>query len=89
MTSPLLRKAAREGREIVGVTPEQAGWKHVGFRALRLAAAERDEVAEPVDRVGRTSPVLCQDDGGKDGRRQSDQQADEKHRGTPFLRTAG
>ena len=24
MTSPLLRKAAREGREIVGVTPEQA-----------------------------------------------------------------
>ena len=42
MTSPLLRKASREGREIVGVTPEQAGWKHVGFRALRLAAGERE-----------------------------------------------
>ena len=39
MTSKLLRKAHAEGREIVSVTPEQAGWKHVGFRALRAAHA--------------------------------------------------
>ena len=38
MVSPLLAKAAPEGREIVNVTPERAGWTHVGFRALRLAA---------------------------------------------------
>jgi 5-deoxy-glucuronate isomerase len=40
MTSPLLAKAARDGREIVNVTPERAGWTHVGFRALRLAAGD-------------------------------------------------
>jgi 5-deoxy-glucuronate isomerase len=40
MTSPLLRKGRREGREIVSVTPEEAGWRHVGFRAIRLAAGE-------------------------------------------------
>ena len=45
MTSKLLLKARREGREIVSVTPEQAGWKHVGFRALRLAAGERESLA--------------------------------------------
>jgi 5-deoxy-glucuronate isomerase len=39
-----LQLKAREGREIVSVTPEQAGWKHVGFRALRLAAGEREEL---------------------------------------------
>jgi 5-deoxy-glucuronate isomerase len=44
MTSPLQRKASREGREIVSVTPEQAGWKHVGFRALRLAAGDVEVV---------------------------------------------
>ncbi|MBT9551599.1 MAG: 5-deoxy-glucuronate isomerase [Hydrogenophaga sp.] len=37
MVSPLLAKAAPTGREIVNVTPERAGWTHVGFRALRLA----------------------------------------------------
>jgi 5-deoxy-glucuronate isomerase len=42
MVSPLLLKARAEGREIVSVTPEQAGWKHVGFRALRLAAGESE-----------------------------------------------
>ena len=42
MVSPLQRKAHREGREIVAVTPEQAGWKHVGFRALRLRVGERE-----------------------------------------------
>ncbi|CAJ0782310.1 5-deoxy-glucuronate isomerase [Ralstonia chuxiongensis] len=33
--SPLLVKASPE-REICNITPESAGWKHVGFRALRL-----------------------------------------------------
>lgn len=42
--SPLLVKARREGREIVEVTPESAGWKHVGFRALRLADSERESL---------------------------------------------
>jgi 5-deoxy-glucuronate isomerase len=42
MTSPLLAKAKREGREIVNVTPERAGWTHVGFRALRLKAGETE-----------------------------------------------
>jgi 5-deoxy-glucuronate isomerase len=42
MTNPLLAKARREGREIVDVTPERAGWTHVGFRALRLKAGERE-----------------------------------------------
>ena len=44
MTSKLLRKAHAEGREIVSVTPEEAGWKHVGFRALRLRAGERESL---------------------------------------------
>lgn len=42
MTSPLLAKAQRDGREIVNVTPERAGWTHVGFRALRLTAGESE-----------------------------------------------
>lgn len=41
--SPLLIKA-RDGREICHVTPESAGWRHVGFRALRLAAGDRETV---------------------------------------------
>ncbi|MCK9687488.1 5-deoxy-glucuronate isomerase [Scleromatobacter humisilvae] len=45
MTSKLLLKARREGREIVSVTPEQAGWKHVGFRALRLAPGDAESLA--------------------------------------------
>lgn len=45
MPSHLLAKAARSGREIVEVTPERAGWTHVGFRALRLAAGETETVA--------------------------------------------
>jgi 5-deoxy-glucuronate isomerase len=40
MVSPLLAKASSTGREIVNVTPERAGWTHVGFRAVRLAANE-------------------------------------------------
>ena len=41
----LLVKARREGREIVNVTPESAGWTHVGFRALRLRAGDEERVA--------------------------------------------
>ena len=44
MPSPLLAKAAPSGREIVNVTPQRAGWTHVGFRALRLAAGEAETV---------------------------------------------
>jgi 5-deoxy-glucuronate isomerase len=44
MVSPLLAKSAPVGREIVNVTPERAGWTHVGFRALRLAAGETETV---------------------------------------------
>jgi 5-deoxy-glucuronate isomerase len=36
----LLVKARREGREIVRVTPQSAGWKYVGFAAYRLARGE-------------------------------------------------
>jgi 5-deoxy-glucuronate isomerase len=42
MPSPLLVKARPEGREIVDVTPERAGWHYVGFRALRLGPGERE-----------------------------------------------
>ena len=45
MVSPLLAKAAPSGRQIVEVTPERAGWTHVGFRALRLASGETEAVA--------------------------------------------
>jgi 5-deoxy-glucuronate isomerase len=45
MVSPLLAKAAPSGRQIVEVTPERAGWTHVGFRALRLARGETEAVA--------------------------------------------
>jgi 5-deoxy-glucuronate isomerase len=49
MVSPLLAKAAPQGREIVNVTPECAGWTHVGFRAVRLKTGE----AETVETGGR------------------------------------
>ncbi|MEN9474962.1 MAG: 5-deoxy-glucuronate isomerase, partial [Pseudomonadota bacterium] len=45
MPSHLLAKAAPSGREIVEVTPERAGWTHIGFRALRLGAGETETVA--------------------------------------------
>ena len=35
----LLVKAPREGQTIARVTPESAGWRYVGFAALRLAPA--------------------------------------------------
>ncbi|MEY4752024.1 MAG: 5-deoxy-glucuronate isomerase [Pseudomonadota bacterium] len=52
--SPLQVKASAEGREIVNVTPERAGWTHVGFRAVRLKA---DEV-EVVDTLARELCVV-------------------------------
>jgi 5-deoxy-glucuronate isomerase len=45
MVSPLLVKAALSGREIVNVTPERAGWTHVGFRAVRLEAGATETAA--------------------------------------------
>jgi 5-deoxy-glucuronate isomerase len=44
MPSPLLAKATLQGREIVNVTPERAGWAHVGFRAIRLTTGETETV---------------------------------------------
>lgn len=38
----LLVKAQKTGRVIADVTPASAGWTHVGFKALRLAAGEVD-----------------------------------------------
>jgi 5-deoxy-glucuronate isomerase len=40
----LLVKAHATGREIVAVTPESAGWKHVGFRAVRLGGGETESL---------------------------------------------
>ena len=43
----LLVKGRRDGRDIVRVTPESAGWAYVGFAAHRLAPAEAMRVAPP------------------------------------------
>ena len=43
----LLVKASKAGGTIVDVTPASAGWRYVGFRALRLAAGELAAVAMP------------------------------------------
>jgi len=40
----LLVKARPEGRVVVDITPESAGWRHVGFRAVRLAAGDAEEL---------------------------------------------
>ncbi len=45
MTSRLQIKARKTGREIVAVTPAEAGWTHVGFRALRLREGETEALA--------------------------------------------
>src|ERR1700674_5500559 len=42
----LLVKANRQGRDIVRVTPESAGWRHVGFSAHRLTPGETLRVEE-------------------------------------------
>lgn len=44
MSSPLLVKAKATGREVVEVTPEKAGWKHIGFRVVRLGSGESEPV---------------------------------------------
>ena len=41
----LLIKAAPSGRVVADVTPESAGWRHVGFKALRLAAGDEETLA--------------------------------------------
>jgi len=43
----LLVKGQRDGRDIVRVTPQSAGWSYVGFAAHRLAQAEAISVALP------------------------------------------
>jgi 5-deoxy-glucuronate isomerase len=48
----LLVKAEAQGRLIVKVTPESAGWKHVGFECLRLAAGESLALQLPANREG-------------------------------------
>ena len=41
----LLVKGNREGRDIVAVTPQSAGWRYVGFAAHRLQPGEQLELA--------------------------------------------
>ena len=48
----LLVKANAQGRQIVKVTPESAGWKHVGFESLRLSSGETLALDLPADREG-------------------------------------
>jgi len=43
--SPLLVKAAPVGRTVIDVTPERAGWTHVGFKVLRLKKGESESLA--------------------------------------------
>jgi len=52
----LLVKARRDGRSIVEVTPQSAGWKYVGFAAYRLRAGET--LALPGDGLERCIVVL-------------------------------
>jgi len=47
----LLVKARREGRDIVTVTPQSAGWRYVGFSAHRLAAGESLRIDQPSDEL--------------------------------------
>jgi 5-deoxy-glucuronate isomerase len=43
----LLVKAKREGRDIVEVTPQSAGWRYVGFSAHRLTDGEAMTIDQP------------------------------------------
>jgi 5-deoxy-glucuronate isomerase len=52
----LLVKARRDGRSIVEVTPQSAGWKYVGFAAYRLAPGETVTLA--ADALERCVVVL-------------------------------
>jgi len=73
----LLVKAKRAGCDIVRVTPESAGWKHVGFSAHRLAPGESlrvDEAAREVCIVvltGTASVATAQQTWNKIGGRKS------------------
>lgn len=51
MVSPLLVKAAPQGRNIVNVTPQKAGWDYVGFRAIRLKPGEVETVNTGADEL--------------------------------------
>lgn len=48
----LLVKSAAQGRAIVKVTPASAGWTHVGFEGIRVAAGEALKLDLPGDREG-------------------------------------
>jgi 5-deoxy-glucuronate isomerase len=52
----LLVKGRRNGKEIVAVTPQSAGWKYVGFVAYRLAPGET--IALDADGLERCIVVL-------------------------------
>jgi 5-deoxy-glucuronate isomerase len=52
----LLVKGSRNGKEIVTVTPQSAGWKFVGFAAYRLGQGE--ELAIAADALERCIVVL-------------------------------
>jgi 5-deoxy-glucuronate isomerase len=43
----LLVKGNRDGSLIVDVTPESAGWKYVGFRAMRVLAGCQADITHP------------------------------------------
>jgi 5-deoxy-glucuronate isomerase len=47
----LLVKAKREGRDIVRVTPQSAGWRYVGFSAHRLRDGESVAIDQPNDEL--------------------------------------
>jgi 5-deoxy-glucuronate isomerase len=47
----LLVKARRDGRDIVAVTPQSAGWRYVGFSAHRLAAGEAITIDQPTNEL--------------------------------------
>ncbi|MCA8205121.1 5-deoxy-glucuronate isomerase [Burkholderia sp. AU33545] len=64
----LLVKAALEGRSIATVTPDSAGWNHVGFAAYRLKAGESvtlHEAARETCIVVMTGTVEIVADGGE------------------------
>ena len=47
----LLVKGRREGRDIVRVTPQSAGWRYVGFSAHRLRDGESVSIDQPADEL--------------------------------------
>ena len=47
----LLVKARRQGRDIVRVTPQSAGWRYVGFSAHRLKDGETIAIDQPGDEL--------------------------------------